>query len=548
MSLLRLLREDAGSESPRIIISAVLAGVANVVLLATINAAAHAPATVDIQSLFLYAVSVAAFVINTRYTTHRITEIVENLIERTKLRIGEKLVRIELEALERVKGAEVCTRITDNLTIITDRVGRIATMIQSAFLVGFALMYVIWVAPAAFVVIALVCIVGGIKFQEVRRDLMMATKAAAMDRIRFLERMTDLLGGIKELQFGRRRRRDVRENVLEASSDLKSSLIKVNNLSTDGALIANSILFFVLAGVIFTLQQYMPLDAYRMLSVVSAVLFLWGPFMGFIWGFLPYLRSDVAMQEVLALETKLEKAARETIPEQNPKDPWTLPRHAIRAENVEYEYGGEDGADAFHVGPVNLQIEPGEIVFIVGGNGSGKSTLLKVLTGLYWPTGGSVVVDDIPVRRDNVVAYRNKISSIFSDFHLFAKLHGIDRVDERTVGDLLTSMRLDGQTAFVDRAFTKLSLSTGQKKRLALVVALLENRPICTFDEWAADQDPEFRRYFYEELLPALRKEGKTVFVASHDDRYFHCADKVVTMEYGKIRSVDIHTHSKEVA
>ncbi len=306
MSLLRLLREDAGSESPRIIISAVLAGVANIVLLATINAAAHAPATVDIQSLFLYGVCVAAFVINTRYTTHRITEIVENLVERTKLRIGEKLVRIELEALERVKGAEVCSRITDNLTIITDRVGRIATMIQSAFLVAFALLYVIWVAPAAFVVIALVCIVGGVKFQEVRRDLLIASKAAAVDRIRFLERMTDLLGGIKELQFGRRRRRDVRENVLEASSDLKSSLIKVNNLSTDGSLIATSILFFVLAGVIFTLQQYMPLDAYRMLSVVSAVLFLWGPFIGAIWGFLPYLRSDVAMQEVLALETKLE--------------------------------------------------------------------------------------------------------------------------------------------------------------------------------------------------------------------------------------------------
>lgn len=543
-----MLREDAGSESSRIMISAVLAGVANVVLLAIINSAAHAPAAVSFQSLFLYGVCVVAFVINTRYTTHRITEIVENLIERTKLRIGEKLVRIELEALERVKGAEVCTQITDNLTIITDRVGRIATMIQSAFLVALALLYVIWVAPAAFVVIALVCIVGGVKFHEVRQALMMASKTAAVDRVRFLERLTDLLSGIKELQFGRRRRRDVRENVIEASSDLKTSLIKVNNLSTDGAIIANSILFFVLAGVIFTLQQYVPLDAFRMLSVVSAVLFLWGPFMSFIWGFLPYIRSDVAMQEVLELEAKLEKAARATIPEQNPKDPWTRPRHSILVQDIEYDYPGDEATDPFRVGPVNLRIEPGEIVFIVGGNGSGKSTLLKVLTGLYWPTAGNLIVDDTHVSRSNVVAYRNKISSIFSDFHLFAKLHGVERVDDRTVSDLLTAMRLDGQTAFVNRAFTKLSLSTGQKKRLALVVALLENRPICAFDEWAADQDPEFRRYFYEELLPMLRKEGKTVLVVSHDDRYFHCADKVVTMEYGKIRSIEVNSLPKEPA
>lgn len=548
MSLLELVKKEAGPEAPRIVVAAVLASVANVVLLATLNKVAQAPAAANFGALFLYAVCVVTYVVNTRYTTHRITELVEALLQRRKLRIGEKLVRVELEALERVNAAEICVRITDNITIITDRVGRVATMIQSAFLVMFALTYIVWLAPAAFVAILLVCFVGTMKFQDLRRDLVAANASAAADRVTFLERMTDLLAGIKEIQFGRRRKRDVRENVIEASSALRASVIKVNNLSTDGSLIATTILFFVLAAIIYTMQQYTRLDASLMISVVSAVLFLWGPFMGLMWGLLPYIRSNMAMHEVLALETKLDRAAREAIPPQECEDPWTRPLQSIVAQDIEYGYPATDTSDAFRVGPVNLHIRAGEVIFIVGGNGSGKSTLLKILTGLYWPTMGTVQVDDVLLRRENVVAYRSKVSSIFSDFHLFAKLHGIDSVNDRKVSDLLASMRLDGQTAFVDRAFTKLTLSTGQKKRLALIVALLEDRPICAFDEWAADQDPEFRQYFYEELLPMLRKEGKTVFVVSHDDRYFHCADQIVTMEVGKIRSVEKPSSSKGLA
>lgn len=538
MSLLDLLKEEAGPEHPRIIIAAIVAGVSNSLLLATLNSIVQSPAAAGVGSLFLYAVCLVTFVLNTRYTTHRITELVESILHRTKVRIGEKLVRAELEALEKVHAAEICARITDNATIITDRVGKIATTLQSAFLVVFAVAYVAYMSPAAFAAILIVCAVGSVKFLEVRRQLATVTQKAAGDRVTFLERMTDLLAGIKEIQFGKRRRRDVHENIIEASDALRASAVRINDTFMDGVLVANAILFCILAAVIYTLQQYMVLDARQMISVVSAVLFLWGPFMGFVWGLVPYVRSDFALQEILALETKLDQAAREGAPTPNPPDPWTSIQ-TIEMQDVEYEYGGDEALDAFRVGPVNLRINAGEVVFIVGGNGSGKSTLLKVLTGLYVPTQGALLVDGTPVRRDNVVAYRRRISAIFADYHLFPKLYGTTNADERGIAELLTRMHLDGQTAFVDRVFTKLDLSTGQKKRLALVIALLEDRPICAFDEWAADQDPEFRRYFYDELLPALRAQGKTVLVVSHDDRYFHCADQVVTMEYGRIRSID---------
>ena len=113
------------------------------------------------------------------------------------------------------------------------------------------------------------------------------------------------------------------------------------------------------------------------------------------------------------------------------------------------------------------------------------------------------------------------------------------RRDEAEVHRLLRLLRLETKTNFAQGRFTQLNLSTGQRKRLALIVSLLEDRPLLAFDEWAADQDPEFRQYFYTELLPLLKSQGKTLLVVTHDDRYFHVADRVVTMEYGRIRSID---------
>src|SRR5256885_14002412 len=67
------------------------------------------------------------------------------------------------------------------------------------------------------------------------------------------------------------------------------------------------------------------------------------------------------------------------------------------------------------------------------------------------------------------------------------------------------------------------------------VHAYLEGRPVLVFDEWAADQDPSFRHLFYTELLPELRARGHLLVVISHDDRYFHLADRIVRMEAGRM-------------
>jgi putative ATP-binding cassette transporter len=187
------------------------------------------------------------------------------------------------------------------------------------------------------------------------------------------------------------------------------------------------------------------------------------------------------------------------------------------------------------VGPLDLEAHAGEILFIVGGNGSGKSTLLKTLTGLYHPHSGAITLDDTLIGQENATWYRSHFAAVFSEYHLFERLYGLYDMEPERVRELLVTMQISDKTSFEGARFTTLDLSQGQRKRLALLVAILENRPILVLDEWAADQDPSFRRYFYEELLPQLKREGRTVIAVTHDDKYFNVADRVVKMEYGEI-------------
>jgi putative pyoverdin transport system ATP-binding/permease protein len=539
MNLLELLKTEAGPKRNQILVAATLAGISNALILATVNTVVHAPESVDTAEFFKFASSVLMYVVCVRHSNHETNRLVEAALHRIKVRIGARLARTEFDALERVKATEICDRITENTSFISQTAGIVGTMMQSVVIMVFTGIYLASLSPAATALVALICAVGAVKFVEIRREFVRYTRQTMTERVTFLDRLTDLIGGFKEVQFGRRRRRDIREHIEQAAETMRSASISASNLRSDGLYLSDGILFAVLTGIVYTRHLYAEIDIKTMAAIVAAVMFLWGPFMNFMRGIMPYIQSNLALDEIAKLEAKLEIAASEGPRRQAAEDPWKGRITSIETRQLEYAYPAENDGEKFHIKPSSFRIDAGEVLFIVGGNGSGKSTLLKVLTGLYAPTAGELLVDGIVVRPENVASYRDMISAIFSDFHLFAKLYGLAGVEEEAVHRLITRMRLDGQTAFVNRRFTKLDLSTGQKKRVAMIVALLEARPICVFDEWAADQDPEFRKYFYEELLPALRQEGKMVLVVSHDDRYFHHADRVLTMEYGTVRSIE---------
>lgn len=193
-------------------------------------------------------------------------------------------------------------------------------------------------------------------------------------------------------------------------------------------------------------------------------------------------------------------------------------------------------ASGFHLGPVDLVFEPGQITFVVGGNGSGKSTLAKLLTGLYLPQTGFITLDGERIDHAGVEWLRHSASAIFTDFYLFEDYLGFDRpgIDDE-VRHYLRELRLADKVTVQNGRLSTIALSQGQRKRLALLTAMLEDRQIYVFDEWAADQEPRFRDVFYTEILPGLRERQKTVIVITHDDRYFHCADQIIKLDYGRV-------------
>jgi len=209
----------------------------------------------------------------------------------------------------------------------------------------------------------------------------------------------------------------------------------------------------------------------------------------------------------------------------------------IKLNNISYTYPKENEY-RFNVGPINLEINRGEVIFLIGGNGSGKSTFAKLLCGLYTPNTGTIHVDDVLIE-DNVnnISYKDQFSTIFSDFYLFKQVLTKDGVlaEDSVVNEQISRMKLSESVTTQNGILSSVNLSQGQKKRLALAVSFIEDSTICIYDEWAADQDPEFRKLFYTEILPELKSQGKTLIVITHDDRYFDLSDRLLKFESGQL-------------
>jgi len=264
------------------------------------------------------------------------------------------------------------------------------------------------------------------------------------------------------------------------------------------------------------------------------VLYMMSP-LSVILNLLPMFgRATVALQQVEALGLSLATQAVEDAPsDSNSRPPvW----ESLELIEVTHTYHREQSEYSFVLGPVNLSLRPGELVFLVGGNGSGKTTLAKLLVGLYQPESGTISLDGQPIADANREAYRQLFSVVFSDFYVFEQLLGLVTPElDAQARDYLAQFQLDHKVRVTEGVLSTTELSQGQRKRLALLNAYLEDRPCYVFDEWAADQDPLFKELFYTRLLPELKARGKLIVVITHDDKYFHLADRLLKLEEGRL-------------
>jgi len=541
MTITELLKREAGPRVQRAFIAATLAGASNALILGLANHAAEHQEQIDLRVLAMFILAGVLYVISARQTHHRTTMVIEDILLRIKNRIATKIERADASGLERLGMAEIYDRITENVATISDAAGQIANLMMSVLVLAAAAVYAFWLSPEGFVFVALLIGAGMALFWNKRDMIIDELGQASAKRLVFFDALTDLLRGFKETKFSRRRSEEVLGEVIEDSKDLRDITVRTHILIDDNYIFTNCVLFTLLCVLTMILPQYIEFSAATIGALTATVLFAWNPIAGIAGGLPAYLRSNVALEQINTLEAKLDSITSEAarLAERGETlDPWAGELGHLSLRGLTFQYAAEDGEAGFAVGPVDLEVAAGEVVFLVGGNGSGKTTLFKALTGLYPASAGELLVDGVRVDPSNIQAYRELLSVIFTDFHLFAKVYGLLDAEAGEAARLLELMDLSHKTSFADGAFQNRDLSTGQRKRLAMIVALLEDRPIYCFDEWAADQDPEFREFFYTKLLPMLVAGGKTVIAVSHDDRYFDCADQLVVLDHGRVRDL----------
>ncbi|WP_257458781.1 cyclic peptide export ABC transporter [Archangium lipolyticum] len=339
-----------------------------------------------------------------------------------------------------------------------------------------------------------------------------------------------LTEGLKELKIHHLRRHAFLDEDLDGTAN-RLRRLDTTSSNIDSANASWGLFLFLgfIGLLLFALPAFGAVKFEALTGYVLTILYMQQPLDAVMGNFHGLGQSVVALRKLEALTLGVE-------PEVPPASENATFRR-LELVGITHVYRREDDEDGrFTLGPIHLTFEPGELVFLVGGNGSGKTTLAKLIIGLYAPEGGTLLWDGEPVTDARREHYRQLFSVIFSDFHLFDRLLGLETQGRTSeVQGYLERLHLSHKVKVVDGKLSTTALSQGQRKRLALLVCWLEDRPFYVFDEWAADQDPIFKAVFYEQLLPDLKKRGKTVFVITHDDRYFHLCDRLIRLDSGQL-------------
>lgn len=478
----------------------------------------------------------------------------QDAVFQLQMRLSHQILASELNHLEHLGTPRLLATLTEDVQAISNAVSIIPFLCINIAIVTGSLVYITWLSwKVLLIVLGLSVIALSSCSVLLKRGRKLLAKAREEQDLLFNHFRT-VTEGVKELKLHASRRQDF------LAEDLQTTAANFRRHNTQGlTLFATTdswgklIFFFAIGLVLFVLPHWIAINPQTLSGYILTFTYLIGP-MESITNKLPLIsKANVALQKIEALGFSLESRAEATTVQpqdwriQNSKYKTPNPQSPITWQHLEikgvtHTYRSDQDDINFTLGPINLTLQPGELVFIIGGNGSGKSTLAKLITGLYIPETGEIWFDRQPINEQNREWYRQLFSVVFSDFYLFDRLLGFNNTQLDTQAqDYLKQLQLDRKVKVEGGKFSTTALSQGQRKRLTLLTAYLEDRPIYLFDEWAADQDPTFKEIFYTKFLPELRDKGKTILAISHDDHYFHLADRVIKLDYGKV------VHDKQV-
>lgn len=535
-AFLKLVSNQLANDWIGLITMTLLAGASDTMLLIIINASSGEAIDGEVNPAHLVMfLSVLMIHGMTRYSMLlRSGRAMKNIVYDFRTRICERMSQVSLQDFEQLGKPDIQLVLGRDIGLLSTPSAHFFSVPATLITTTLSLMYLCYLSVGTFAIVLLLNIAYSLFFLEYRMKTMETMNIGGKIEGDLFRKISHLSFGFKELKMHRPRRDAlIYQHLFPVAEDVRGTQHRINQHLATNFSVGDVYYYFAIGVTLFVLPSLQVLVGSQAASAITVMIFLFGNLGEILFAFTILMQYDVAVDRLQKLEKSLERPA----PDENATESLRL-MHETRFERLKlaecvFSYHDAKGNAIFKVGPIDLTITQGELLFIVGGNGSGKSTLLRMLCGLYLPETGSLTLNDVPITANNVDRFRQYFSTVFTDFHLFDLLYGLENVPEARVLELQKRFMLDHKTYFSGQQFSTLDLSTGQRKRIALLTAILEDRPIMILDEVSADQDPEFRRFYYDVLLPELKSMGKTVLVVSHDDRFFDRADRVLYMDYG---------------
>jgi putative ATP-binding cassette transporter len=421
--------------------------------------------------------------------------------------------------------------LTDDINSISLALSDLPVILVNGTIIVGCFIYMGWLSLPLLLISLVFLILGAGSYQLAVAWGMKRFRLARERQDELFAHFRGMTEGAKELKLHGERRRAFLGLLEATAGELRRLLVAARNYFMVAANWGTA-LFFLVIGILLFLPQMSRESTEAKTGFTLILLFLRGPLQLILTMMAQIGQGSVALAKIEKLGLSLRSEASES----GAPDPARPGWRRLDLVGVSHAYEREGEETSFNLGPLDVTLRPGELVFLVGGNGSGKTTFAKLLTGLYLPEAGEILLDGELVTDDRREHYRQHFAAVFSEFHLFDRLLGMETPDlDARARTYLSALHLAHKVKVADGALSTTDLSRGQRKRLALLTAYLEDRPLYVFDEWAADQDPQFKEIFYHQLLPELKARGKAVLVISHDDRYFPVADRILRLEDGQL-------------
>lgn len=510
---------------------ALVAGLSRDWVMMIVNKAAASPVEQTISYWLPLFIATFIIVIGASFAYQVLTQVVTTfVINNVRLKLINGLLKTQPSFIDKREHGAIYHILTTDVSAVAGFTNTFLNMLPAFIFLCIAIPQVFFYSPVAGGFVILVMVGGTLAYHLQQKTLARLNDDARALEVAYFERVSEMLKGFRELRLHEPRRRSFSGDLSHVLERLRQLLIRVSRVLETGESAVQALKFLLFAGVVFLVPYLVRTDSVVTFQVLTLILFSLMPFEQIVTSYPGVIGTLVSYNRINELARALD-VVEGVVEHQVEKAP---PFGTIRLRNIETRYDSRE-TSSFALGPLDFQLRRGEVVFLVGSNGSGKTTFMNVLAGLLDPTAGTIEVDGKVLAPQDMGAYRAQFSAIFTQFHVFRQLYGLENVTPEAADETIEKVHLSGITSIRSEGVSRLDLSAGQKRRLALAIALLEDRNVLVLDEFVADQDPEKRDYFFRTLLPWLKQQGKTVIVSTHDLAWLECCDRVITFENGRM-------------